>query len=65
MTDFELGLDRLDLSRWGRIYDVSALDIRERSDGAEVHYRDLSARLISDDQQRIDAEALTNDCFIF
>ncbi len=65
VTDFELGLDRLDLSRWGRIYDVSALDIRERSDGAEVHYRDLSARLISDDQQRIDAEALTNDCFIF
>lgn len=36
IVDFELGLDRLDLSPWGRVYTVDALEIAPRPDGAEI-----------------------------
>lgn len=36
IIDFELGLDRLDLSLLGRFYTVEALDILPRADGAEI-----------------------------
>ncbi|GGE38292.1 hypothetical protein GCM10011360_27620 [Primorskyibacter flagellatus] len=65
VTDFELGTDRIDLSRWGRIYDVSSLLVQEKPDGAELYFRGLSLRLITDDGQRLQAEDLTNDSFLF
>lgn len=36
ITDFEPGVDRLDLSAWGRLYDLSAVSILRLSDGAVV-----------------------------
>lgn len=65
VTDFELGTDRIDLGRWGRIYDVSSLSIQEKPDGAEVYFRGLSLRLITENGQRLHAEDLTNDSFLF
>ena len=40
ITDFEAGLDRIDVSTWGRIYSASALNITATSTGAEVVYGD-------------------------
>lgn len=65
VLDFELGIDRLDLSDWGRIYDASSLSIQERSDGAIISYNHLSLRLFSDDGSRIEAEMVSNDMFLF
>jgi Ca2+-binding RTX toxin-like protein len=65
ITDFELGLDRLDISAWGRVYDVGALHIDERWDGAEIHFGGYSVRLTSSTGSRIAAEDLTNDSFLF
>ncbi|MGL5010600.1 MAG: calcium-binding protein, partial [Paracoccaceae bacterium] len=33
ITDFELGVDRIDLSEWGRLYDLSGLTWMARPDG--------------------------------
>ena len=65
VTDFELGVDRLDLSRWGRLYDAGSLNISERGTGADIYFRDFSLRLIAHDQQTIHASDLTNDSFLF
>ena len=65
VLDFELGQDRLDIQDWGRIYDVSSIDINETSDGAIISYGDLSAKLISADRQGIEAIDITNDIFLF
>ncbi|MBY6167303.1 hypothetical protein KUW14_15725 [Pseudooceanicola nitratireducens] len=65
VLDFELGIDRLDLSDWGRIYDASSLSIQEQSDGAIISYNHLSLRLFSDDGSRIEAEMVSNDMFLF
>ncbi|WP_407493675.1 calcium-binding protein [Pseudooceanicola sp. MF1-13] len=65
VRDFELGVDRLDVSDWGRIYDASSLTVQERYDGAILQYQDQSLRLISHDGQRINAEDITNDMFLF
>jgi Ca2+-binding RTX toxin-like protein len=56
VEDFQLGIDQIDVSRWGRIYDVSALTITPLSDGALVGYADQSLRLTAG--QRLDAAAL-------
>lgn len=38
ITDFEVGLDRLDLSAWGRIYAVEALEILTTGTGATIGF---------------------------
>ena len=40
ITDFEAGLDRIDVSAWGRIYAASALNITATDTGADVVYGD-------------------------
>ncbi|MCF8516710.1 MAG: hypothetical protein K9G72_20465 [Rhodobacteraceae bacterium] len=45
ITDFEQGHDRIDLSEWGRIYDISALTITARSYGAQISFGDLTLRV--------------------
>lgn len=40
ITDFDITQDKIDLSGWGRIYDVSALTWSVRSNGAVVTYGD-------------------------
>ncbi|MFN3936087.1 MAG: calcium-binding protein [Gemmobacter sp.] len=65
IMDFEKGLDRLDLSGWGRIYDPSALTIRGRANGAEIIWQDEAVRVLSADGARIAPSAWTADDFIF
>ena len=38
ITDFERGVDRLDLSAWGRFYSADALTITPTARGAEIRY---------------------------
>ena len=38
ITDFEPGVDRLDLTAWGRVYDISALDIAVTATGAVIRF---------------------------
>jgi hypothetical protein len=65
VMDFELGIDRIDLSRWGRLYDAGSLSVDDRWNGADIRYGDLSLRLMSADGTRLTAEDLTNDSFLF
>lgn len=39
ITDFEIGIDKLHLGDWGRLYDISALEIIRQSDGAIIRWR--------------------------
>ncbi|WP_136635910.1 calcium-binding protein [Pseudooceanicola onchidii] len=65
VTDFQLGVDRIDVSAWGRIYDVQSLTIDDRWDGADLSFGDFSLRLSTLDPTRLTEIELTNDCFIF
>ncbi|MGB7317749.1 MAG: calcium-binding protein [Planktotalea sp.] len=40
ILDFDPSMDRIDLSGWGRLYDVSALTWSIRNNGAEITYGD-------------------------
>lgn len=44
IRDFQLGLDRIDLSAWGRIHDLSALGISSTATGAVITWQ--SERLV-------------------
>ena len=45
VSDFELGVDRLDLSAWDRLHSVDQLTIVSTADGATVSYRDETLTL--------------------
>ncbi len=53
ILDFERGVDRLDLSSFDFLYDVSQLSIVPTSDGAEITFADEVLRIISDDGQSL------------
>lgn len=59
ITDFDLGVDSLDLSSWGMIYDPSALTIQETANGAILSFAGQEVILLSSDGRPIDADALT------
>ncbi len=40
ITDFQLGIDRIDLSEWGRVYDLSGLTWMARSNGFAISFGD-------------------------
>ncbi|WP_457650743.1 calcium-binding protein [Profundibacter sp.] len=65
IRDFELGLDRIDLSRWGMVYDPSDLTITSHTGGATVQFGDLSLDIRTDDGSILTAADLTADSFIF
>ncbi|WP_322867750.1 nidogen-like domain-containing protein [Aquicoccus sp. G2-2] len=65
VQDFQLGTDKLDLGRWGRIYDAASLTIGARNDGALIKYDGHSVRLYSADGSRLDASDFSNDDFLF
>ncbi|MEX0368946.1 MAG: DUF4214 domain-containing protein, partial [Ruegeria sp.] len=56
IDDFELGVDRMDLSDLGRFYSVDVLDIRSRSWGAEIWVGDERVEVRSADGQSLSAE---------
>ena len=65
IRDFELGLDRIDLSRWGMVYHPSDLTITSQADGATIDFGNLSLRVWTDDGNSLTIADLTVDSFIF
>ena len=58
VMDFELGEDKIDISDWGQIYHLSAVQVRARSDGAEIRYQNEVLRIQTDDNSALDAATL-------
>jgi len=59
ITDFNPTYDRLDLSAWGHLRDISQVTITSRTDGATLAYGAHSLRLYSANGQRLDADDFT------
>lgn len=64
IDDFQLGQDRIDLSRWGMLYSPAELTIRARAVGADVSFDGNSLRINTADGTRLDAMLLA-DSFLF
>ncbi len=58
ITDFEKGVDRLDLSDWPMLRDPGALTISSTSTGAHIDYRGHRLEIQSHDQNRLSATDL-------
>ncbi|WP_339637935.1 calcium-binding protein [uncultured Sulfitobacter sp.] len=56
IMDFQVGLDRVDLSAWSGLYSTHQIEVISRSDGAEVRYGDERLILRTDDQRALDLE---------
>jgi hypothetical protein len=54
--DFEVGVDRLDMSLFGRVYDIDELTVTSRFNGIEFGLGDALVKLISHDGERLYAE---------
>ena len=65
ITDFERGIDRIDLSEWGRLYDISALSISARKYGALISFGDQTLRVSQTGGGSIDVGVWTQDDFLF
>ncbi|KJZ19260.1 calcium-binding protein [Loktanella sp. S4079] len=64
ITDFTIGEDVIDLSRWSMLRDVSQLTMRITADGAEIIYGDERLILHSSDGLPIDYRQFTNSDLI-
>ncbi|MFK5998844.1 MAG: hypothetical protein QM492_12155 [Rhodobacterales bacterium] len=65
ITDFDIGVDRLQLADWGRIYDVSALDITRESFGATIRWQNETIDIHSVNGAPIEITDWHMDSFIF
>lgn len=65
IEDFELGIDRIDLSEWGLLYHISALDIIAQDNGARIRFQDEEVRVLSADGTRLEADDFDQDDFLF
>ena len=64
ILDYQSGIDRLDLTAWGRIYAVSALDIVQTATGAVISYLDEVLVIQSSNGQPISPSVfLSSDLF--
>ena len=64
ILDYQSGIDRLDLTAWGRIYAVSALDIVQTQTGAIITYLDEVLVIQSSNGQPINPSVfLSSDLF--
>ncbi|PYE82180.1 calcium-binding protein [Pseudoroseicyclus aestuarii] len=63
--DFQPGLDRLDLSGWGRVYDPRSLRIEERPDGALIQWTTESLRVFSADGAPLPVASWEAEDFLF
>lgn len=61
IRDFELDRDRLDLSAWGRVYTVDALDFKRTGKGAILWFGEEEIELIRPEKQGMDADDLSYD----
>lgn len=56
IQDFELGVDRIDLSAMGRVYTIDALQVQSRSNGARLTYLGESLDIVTANGQSLEAE---------
>ena len=63
ITDFDLSQDRIDLSLWGRIYSLSALDFEALPDGMRLSFGDEVLTVYSDTGQPLDIADFTSADF--
>lgn len=61
VTDFERGIDRLDLSAFDLLYDVSQLSLVSESDGATLTFGSETIRLFTNDATSLTIQNFTND----
>ncbi len=59
ITDFQLGVDRIDLSEWGRVYDLTGLTWAARATGFALSFGDEMLEV-----QTADGQALTAANFV-
>ena len=65
INDFEVGLDRIDLSRWEGIYHPSLFTLRIWPTGGDLLFHDLSIRIVTDDASPLTQDFLHSDNFLF
>ncbi len=65
ISDFQMGIDRIDLSEWGRIYRVEDLTITATATGAEITYGAERLVLMSSNGLPIQPAHLTRDSFVW
>ena len=65
INDFENGLDRIDLSDWGMLYDVSALTITATAHGATVSFNGQVLEITTTTGVSLVAGSMTNEDFVF
>lgn len=64
ILDYQSGIDRLDLTAWGRIYAVSALDFTQTATGVIITYQDEVLVIQSSNGQTINPSVfLSSDLF--
>jgi Ca2+-binding RTX toxin-like protein len=63
--DFQIGIDRIDLTAWPMLYSVDQLTITPTTDGARIAYRDEVIIIRTDDLKPLTAASFDNDDFIF
>ncbi|MEO1537617.1 MAG: hypothetical protein AAFR73_07775 [Pseudomonadota bacterium] len=61
ITDFEVGVDRLDLSDYDFLYDISQVSIIPTSDGATLTFGGETLIITTSDQTPLTADDLSND----
>lgn len=64
IDDFQVGLDRIDVSRWGMIHSPAELTITRRTTGADVSFEGHSVRIVTETATQLDALIL-QDSFLF
>lgn len=65
ITDFEPGVDRINLDDWGRIYDLSALTFQPRNYGAQIIWQGEILRIETMDHSRIETAQWAAADFLF
>ncbi|WP_289043996.1 calcium-binding protein [uncultured Aliiroseovarius sp.] len=60
ITDFQAGVDKLNLSEFFMLYDASQLQVTSRSWGAEITFRNETTHVYSADGQPLDASHFTS-----
>ncbi len=65
ITDFQIGVDRIDLSDWGRFYTVDALTITSTASGATIRFGENVLTVTSAGGGSLSPSAFDNSDFIF
>ncbi|UWQ19691.1 hypothetical protein K3551_18265 (plasmid) [Jannaschia sp. M317] len=62
---FEQGVDRIDLSGWGRIHGIEALTLRGTGNGGVIRWGDEEIRVFGTERGWIAPDSWTEDDFLF